>query len=118
MEKNVEQLLAEKLNYLKNLLDIAVEQKNLIEKKDFSGLYIKDDKKHEFLTKISEIDELIEQNNLKNKKDSNIVRDIIKKINLTLNKLIKIEKENALKLTDLNMQLSGNHIKFYKNSIK
>lgn len=118
MEKNIEQLLTEKLNYLENLLDIAMEQKNLIAKKDFSRLYEKDVKKHELLTKILENDEFLESNKIKNNKDFNTTQDIIKKINLALNKLIIIEKENALKLTDLNLLLSGNHIEFYKNIIK
>lgn len=118
MKKNIEQLLMEQLNYFQNLLDTVTEQKNLIARKDFLQLQKNDEKKLELITKIQGIDKLFEIVQHEDNRDFNIIQNLIKKINLILSKLILIEKENAAKLTELKLKLSGNHIEFYKKIIK
>ncbi|MCX8093286.1 MAG: hypothetical protein N3E50_03880 [Candidatus Goldbacteria bacterium] len=114
MEKDIKQLLTEKLNCLQEIYNIVNEQKVLIEKKEFDRYQMIEDKKQELLTKIQEIEKFLENYNIINKKNFNNIQDLIKKTNLLLNKLIHFEKENAKKIEELNLLLLGNHIEFYK----
>jgi len=118
MKKNVEQLFAEKLNCLENLFNLAIEQKALIERKDYDMLQDKDNQKREILLKIDEIDKDIELDVSGNKKKGIIIQNKIKNINSLLDKLIEVEKENANQLADLSLLISGNYIQFYKKNIK
>jgi len=118
MENNIEKLLEDKFNYLEKIFNITTEQKMLIEKKDFNKFLEKDEEKRQLIANILELDKLIEPNNLKNKKNSYIIQDKVKKINFILYKLINIEKEIAENLSKENLLLSGKHIEVYKKIIK
>ncbi len=118
MKKDIEQLLTDNLKNLENLLNIILEQKELLIKKDYLKFQEKDEIKHGLLARILENDKHLTLNNLENKMDNNNIQEIVEKINLILDKMIVIEKENARQLADLNMLLSGNHIEVYKKIIK
>jgi len=118
MKNNIEQLLLNNLKYFENLLHIVTEQKELIAKKNFSDFNKKDVIKHNILIKILENNQSLEVSIFRNKKNNNIVQDTVKKINLLLEKIINIEKDNAGYLADLNLMISGEYIESYKKIIK
>ncbi|MCX7698170.1 MAG: hypothetical protein N2114_01730 [Candidatus Goldbacteria bacterium] len=114
MEKDIKQLLTEKLNYLQEIYNIVNEQKVLIEKKEFDRYQMIENKKQELLTKIQEIEKFLETYNVINNNNFNIIQELIKKTNLLLDELIHFEKENAKKIEELNLLILGKHIEFYK----
>jgi replicative DNA helicase len=110
--------LAKKEAATNRLLAVARAQNAAIKNNETAAIISLDAEKNALMEAMSEIDNSIKPFILRNKRYPASVQDTVKKINICLNNLIVIEKENEKLLTSMELSASGRHVDAYKRSIK
>jgi hypothetical protein len=110
--------LSKKEAIINRILDIASAQNAAIKNNETGKIFSLDAEKHTLMESMSEIDNSMKPFILKYKRYPASVQDTVKKINICLNNLIVIEKENEKLLSAMEMSASGRHIEAYKRAAK
>jgi hypothetical protein len=110
--------LLKKEAVINRILAVVSAQNAAIKNNETEKVFSVDAEKHALMENLSEIDNSMKPFILKNKSYPASVQDTVKKINICLNNLIVIEKENEKLLTEMELSASGRHIEAYKRAVK
>jgi hypothetical protein len=115
--QDLEKFLPDKAEIIDSLCEIAFRQNTSLKNHDMGKVIFLDEKKRILLEKLDEIDLKI-KGILKNYgRPPESIKDKVKKINSSFNRLINIEKENDSMVSEIMAMNSGEHINAYKNNI-
>lgn len=110
--------LSKKEQLLEKILAVAASQNAAIKTNEPEKIVSLDSEKHLLMENMSEIDNSIKPFILKNMRYPATVADKVKRINILLNNLIVIEKENEKLLSNMEISASGRHVEAYKKAVK
>ena len=110
--------LSKKEAIINSILALAAAQNAAIRNNEVEKIISLDAEKHSLMENLSGMDNSIKPFILKNKRYPASVQDTVKKINICLNNLIVIEKENEKLLSAMELSASGRHIEAYKRAVK
>jgi hypothetical protein len=110
--------LKKKEEIINRILEISGAQNSAVKNRETGKIISLDNEKAPLVESLAEIDNSLKPFIFKNNRYPVSVRDMVKKINLSLNNLIDIERENHKLLAEMEMSASGRHIESYKRSIK
>lgn len=118
MEDALSAELLKKETVVKRVLEITAAQNEAIKGRDTERIISLDSEKQGLLAAMAEMDNSIKPFILKNKRYPASVQDTVKRINISLNNLIVIERENEKLLSAMELSASGRHIEAYKKAVK
>jgi hypothetical protein len=114
---DLEKFLPDKAEIIDSLCEIAFRQNTSLKNRDMGKVIFLDEKKRILLEKLDEIDLKIKVILKNYGRPPESLKDKVKKINLSFNRLINIEKENDSMVSEIMAMNSGEHINAYKNNI-
>jgi hypothetical protein len=110
--------LLKKEGILNKIAGIASAQNTAIKNNEIEKVITLDAEKHLYMETMSEIDNSIKPFILKSKRYTATVQAAVKRINIMLNNLVLIEKENEKLLSVMELSASGRHVEAYKKELK
>ena len=118
MEDALAAELTKKQAVIEQLIAVAAAQNAAIKNSEMEKIVSLDAEKQSLMENLSGIDNSMKPFILKNMRYPASVQDSVKKINICLNNLIVIEKENEKLLSAMELSASGRHIEAYKRAVK
>jgi hypothetical protein len=118
MEDALMEELGKKLELTEKLAALVAAQNASIKNNDMIKAASFETEKSVSVEDLSAIDNSLKPFMFKNKRYPRSIEDMVKKINLSLAKLVDIERENGKLLSEMELSRSGRHIEAYKRAIK